>query len=373
MLIEGPKWCGKTTTAANNANSVLYLADTKNVNQYLNMVDVDPSIILTGETPRLIDEWQVAPKLWDAIRFEVDQRNLEGQFILTGSAVPADYSQVKHTGTGRFAWITMRPMSLFESGESNGLVSLSDIFAGKKIAAKNELNLRQIAFLVCRGGWPKSTFMKDEIALELAFDYYNAIVNQDINRVDNVSKDPKRIKLLMKSYARHQGTSVSYSLLKSDMQINDTKSLDEDTIASYIKALKKIFVIEDMPSWNPNLRSKTSIRSADTRYFIDPSIATAALGISPNDLINDLATFGVLFETMCVRDLRVYADSLKGQLYHYRDSNGLECDAVIHLRDGNYGLVEIKIGGDMAIDHAVKYSFPNPIDYTTKDHITSFG
>ena len=352
VLVEGPKWCGKTTTAEEISKSVLYMSKPDNLKQNMMLADINPSLLLTGDVPRLIDEWQIAPKLWDAVRYEVDHRNEEGQFILTGSAVPANSDAIQHTGTGRFAWVIMRPMSLFESGESNGSVRLTELFdTPEQIGAINTLNLNQIAFLVCRGGWPRATFMEEDVALEQAYDYYDAIVNQDISRVDEVKRNAERVKTLMRSYARNQGAQVSNAMLKADMQANDVDSLDEDTVMSYVNALKKIFVIEDMPAWNPNLRSKTAIRSSDTRYYIDSSIAVAALGLGPNDLMNDLETFGLLFETMCIRDLRVYADASGGSVYHYRDKSGLECDAVIHLRNGSYGLVEIKIGGENAIEH----------------------
>ena len=352
VLVEGPKWCGKTTTAEELSKSVLYMSKPDNLKQNMMLADINPSLLLTGDVPRLIDEWQIAPKLWDAVRYEVDHRNEEGQFILTGSAVPAKSDAIQHTGTGRFAWVLMRPMSLFESGESNGSVRLTELFdTPEQIGAINTLNLNQIAFLVCRGGWPRATFMEEDVALEQAYDYYDAIVNQDISRVDEVKRNAERVKTLMRSYARNQGAQVSNAMLKADMQANDVDSLDEDTVMSYVNALKKIFVIEDMPAWNPNLRSKTAIRSSDTRYYIDSSIAVAALGLGPNDLMNDLETFGLLFETMCIRDLRVYADASGGSVYHYRDKSGLECDAVIHQRNGSYGLVEIKIGGENAIEH----------------------
>lgn len=351
VLIEGPKWCGKTTTAEQAANSNLYMSDPENEKQNLMLVDINPKLLLQGETPRLIDEWQIAPKLWDAIRYEVDHRSNEGQFILTGSAVPANMDEVKHTGTGRFAWLLMRPMSLFESGESNGMVRLQDLFAKKKdLIGINNLDLSKISFLVCRGGWPRATFLPDEIALDQAYDYYDAVVKSDISRVDGVTRAPERVKRLMRSYARNQGTQISNEALKTDMAVNDVTTLDTNTVLSYINALKKIFVIEEMPAWNPNLRSKTAIRSTATRYFVDPSIAVAALGIGPNDLLNDLNTFGFLFETMCVRDLRIFADAMNGCVYHYRDKTGLECDAVIHLRNGDYGLIEIKLGGEIAIE-----------------------
>lgn len=355
VLIQGPKWCGKTTTAEQISNSVLYMDNPEDKSQNIALADINPKILLDGDVPRLIDEWQLAPKLWDAIRFEVDHRYNEGQFILTGSSVPANMNDVSHTGTGRFSWLTMRPMTLFESGESNGSVSLSELFSQNiKVSGKNSLTLEDVAYLCCRGGWPRSIFMEKDVALEQAFDYFDAVVNSDISRVDGINRNPERAKKLMKSYARNIGSQATNETLKNDMINNDSFSLDTDTILSYINALKKIFVIEESPSWNPNLRSKTAIRTSDTRYFIDPSIATASLGIGPNDLINDLNTFGLVFETLCIRDLRVYAEANNGNVYHFRDASNLECDAVIHLRNGNYGLVEIKLGGDKLIEEGVE-------------------
>lgn len=351
VLIEGPKWCGKTTTAEQVAASVLYMDDPEKKEQNITMSELNPKRLLKGETPRLIDEWQLAPKLWDAIRFEVDHRGELGQFVLTGSAVPANTKEITHSGTGRFTWLTMRPMSLFESGESSGEVSLKTLFEQpNEIDGESKLDIDRLAFLVCRGGWPQAVDMRDEIALDQAFDYYDAVVNSDINRADNVQKNPERVKRLMRSYARNQGSQVPNTVIAQDIAANDESSMDADTVASYLNALRKIFVVEDMPAWNPNLRSKTAIRSSDTRYYIDPSIAAAALGIGPQDLISDLKTFGFLFETLCVRDLRVFADALNGEVYHYRDKDGLECDAVVHLRNGTYGLVEIKLGGDKLIE-----------------------
>ncbi|MDD5865923.1 MAG: DUF4143 domain-containing protein [bacterium] len=355
VLVEGPKWCGKTTSCEQISKSKLYMSDPSQKNQNILLAQMNPELLLEGETPRLIDEWQIAPKLWDAIRFEVDHRNDEGQFLLTGSTTPVNKSDIDHSGTGRFSWVTMRPMSLYESGESNGSISLNDLFEKKdNIKGINNLTLNDIAFLTCRGGWPRATFMENDIALEQAFDYFDSIIKNDISSADGIIKDSERVKRLMKSYARNQGTQASIAVLKEDMQNNDINSLNEDTIYSYINALKKIFVIEEVPAWNPNLRSKTAIRSSDTRYFVDPSIATAALGIGPNDLINDLHTFGLIFETLCIRDLKVYAESLNGNVYHYRDANNLECDAVIHLRNGDYGLIEIKLGGDELINEGIK-------------------
>lgn len=367
VLIEGPKWCGKTTTAEQIALSVLYMTKPEDMKQNISLAEINPSLLLSGDVPRLIDEWQVAPKLWDAIRFEVDHRNLEGQFILTGSSVPINMDEVTHSGTGRYTRMIMRPMTLFESRESNGSVSLKDLFEGKNnITGTNNLSLEDVAYLCCRGGWPRATFMDKEIALEQAFDYLDSVINSDVSKVDDVSRNPERTKNIMKSYARNLGSQASNETIKSDVLKNDSFSLDTDTVLSYINALKKIFVVEDTMAWNPNLRSKTAIRTTETRYFVDPSIAVAALGIGPNDLINDLNTFGLIFENLCVRDLRVYAESLKGTVYHYRDASDLECDTVIHLRDGSYGLIEIKIGGDMLIEEGVNnlIKLQNKIDIT---------
>lgn len=355
VLIEGPKLCGKTTTAEQFSKSILYVANPQERQQNLRMADIDPSFLLQGEVPRLLDEWQIAPMLWDAVRFEVDHRGASGQFILTGSAVPIQKEKIFHTGTGRIARLKMRTMALYESGESNGSISLKKLFAGEKnLSGLNELTLEEIAYLICRGGWPTACLQRGNIALERAFDYYDAIVNEDITRADGVNRSSERTKLLMRSYARSQGSQTSIDAIRKDMIANDTSSLDAKTVQSYIDALKKIFVIEDIPAWNPNLRSKTAIRISNTRYYMDPSIGTAALGIGPQDLINDLETFGLMFETLCMRDLRVYADSLDGTVYHYRDKNGLECDAVIHLRNGSYGLIEIKLGGENAIEYGSK-------------------
>lgn len=351
VLIEGPKWCGKTTTAEQVAASILYMDNPEKKEQNIAMSELNPKRLLKGAAPRLIDEWQIAPKLWDAIRFEVDHRRELGQFVLTGSAVPPDTKEITHSGTGRFTWLTMRPMSIFESGDSSGEVSLKALFAQPdEIDGESTLDIERLAFLVCRGGWPQAIDMRDEIALDQPIDYYEAVVKSDINRADGVQKNPERVKRLMRSYARNQGSQVPNTVIVQDIAVNDETTMDEETVASYLNALRKIFVIEDMPAWNPNLRSKTAIRSSDTRYYVDPSIAAAALGIGPQDLINDLKTFGFLFETLCVRDLRVFADALNGEIYHYRDKDGLECDAVVHLRNGTYGLVEIKLGGDKLIE-----------------------
>lgn len=355
VLIEGPKWCGKTTTAMQAAESVLRMDEPAKRETNIKLAEIEPARLLEGKVPRLIDEWQIAPKLWDAIRYEIDCRGEEGQFILTGSAVPIDTDEITHSGAGRFSWMTMRTMSLYESGESTGEVSLAELFTSpERIKGDNRQTLDSLAFAICRGGWPHAIGMKRRPALMQAIDYYDAVVRSDINRADGVSKNPERVKLLMRAYARHQGAQVANTMLRDDIAANDSESVNEDTVLSYINALKKIFVVEDMPAWNPNLRSKTSIRSSDTRYYSDPSIAAAALGIGPEDLLNDLNTFGLMFETLCVRDLRVYAESLGGNVLHYRDKTGLECDAVIHLRNGSYGLAEIKLGGDKMVEEGAR-------------------
>ena len=351
VLIVGPKWCGKTTTAEQHSNSVLYMDDPRSRGQYLAMADMNPALLLEGETPRLLDEWQLAPKLWDAVRFEVDHRQSMGQFVLTGSAVPADMSQVSHSGIGRISRMVMRPMSLFESGESTGDVSLRALFDScDGLMGRASLDLRSLAFAACRGGWPSAIGLPDDIALDQVADYLNAVVELDINRVDGASKDAEKVRRFMRSYARNQGSQAAYSVIKADMEKSDNAGIGVETVAAYATALREIFVVEDLPAWNPNLRSKTAIRTSDTRYFVDPSIAAAALGATPNDLIADLRTFGFVFETLCMRDLRVYADAMGGSVYHYRDKNGQECDAIVHLPNGSYGLIEMKLGGEGAID-----------------------
>lgn len=373
ILVEGAKWCGKTTTCEQHAASILYMSDPDRVKQNLQLADISPRSLLRGESPRLIDEWQIAPKLWDAVRFEADHREGFGHFLLTGSAVPAEMEQVYHTGTGRFAWIKMRPMSLYESGDSTGEVSLKTLFASddEPAFAENKMSLEKIAFLICRGGWPQATFLEGEDALLQSFDYLDAVVKSDISRVDGVSRNENRARLLMRSLARHQGTQAPNTTICED--VSEDTEFSKDTVVSYTNALKKIFVIEDCPAWSPNLRSKTAIRTSDTRYFVDPSIATAALGVGPGDLMNDLETCGLLFETLCIRDLRVYAEALDGSIYHFRTKDGLECDAVVHLRNGSYGLIEIKLGGDKLIEEGASTlkAVADKID-TTKMKAPSF-
>lgn len=358
VLIEGPKYCGKTTLASQQAGSILSMADTDTLGQNLALARTNISRLLAGETPRLIDEWQIAPQFWDAVRNEVDKRNEDGQFMLTGSAVPPkpkkeesgniiEEENIHHTGTGRISRLRLRTMSLWESEDSTGDVSLEELFINPDtVDGVSDIDLDRLAYLTCRGGWPKAVLKKSEkAALAQAFDYYDSVVSNDIKRVDDIDRDEELTKRIMRSYARNQGTQATVGTILADIKSNGDERMSDSTVYSYIKALKEIFVIEDSIAWNPNLRSKTAIRTSDTRYFIDPSIATAALGMGPKDLINDMETFGFIFETLAIRDLRVYADALDGKVYHYRDKNNLECDAVIHLRNGSYGLVEVKIGG----------------------------
>jgi len=367
VLIEGPKYCGKTTLAKQQAKSVLSMADPNTLSQNLAIARTNISRLLAGETPRLIDEWQIAPQFWDAVRNEVDNRDDDGQFMLTGSAVPGKArkddsgnsigdEQIFHTGTGRISRLKLRTMSLWESGDSTGDVSLGNLFVNAdKIDGVSHIDLDRLAYLTCRGGWPKAVLKKTtKAALAQAFNYFDSVVSNDIKRVDDINRDEELAKRIMRSYARNQGSQATAGTILADIRNNGDKQMSDGTVYSYIKALKEIFVIEDSVAWNPNLRSKTAIRTSDTRYFIDPSIATASLGLGPNDLINDMETFGLIFETLAVRDLRVYADALDGKVYHYRDKNNLECDAVVHLRNGSYGLIEIKIGGADLINAGAK-------------------
>lgn len=351
VLIEGPKWCGKTTTAKQLSKSILDLGDSSVLMQSSQLIEIGPKALLEGKTPRLIDEWQALPTIWDCIRSEVDRRGEPSQFILTGSSVLPEAEETIHSGTGRFAYIKMRTMSLYESGESTGSISLSDLFEGKSFEVlQNEMDIDELAYLICRGGWPWATLIPKEVALDQAFDYVDSVVQKDIQRVDNIKRSPDRARLLLRSYARNISQQISYATIRKDMLANDASTLDEDTVADYVKALKKLFVIEDLAAWNPNIRSKAAIRTSDTRHFVDPSIGTAALRLGPKDLINDLQSFGLFFEDLVVRDLRVYAEALDGELYHYRDSSGLECDTVLHRRNGSYALLEVKIGGENRIN-----------------------
>lgn len=343
VLIEGAKWCGKTRTALNSAKSTLFLQDPDNMASYLSMADTKPSLLLKGNIPRLIDEWQMAPVLWDAVRFEVDKRVEPGQFILTGSAVPSD-NLTAHTGTGRISRILMRPMSLYESQESNGTVSLLELFEGcEDIEALSELSIEDLAFALCRGGWPASITHKGALALRMARDYVEAVINYDVSRVDDVEKNPERVRLLLRSLARNIATMSSLQTIKNDLEATDI-TLSDKTISFYLNALRRIFVVEDLPAWSPSLRSKTAIRTSVKRHFVDPSIATAVMRTNPDGILNDFKTFGFLFEALCTRDIRIYAQSIDGDVFHYRDKSELEADLIVKLRDGRWAAIEVKLG-----------------------------
>ena len=345
VLIEGAKWCGKTATATKASKSQLYMQDPDKALSYLKAADTKPSLLLQGATPRLLDEWQTAPVLWDAVRFMVDQRGLPGQFILTGSAVPQD-DVVKHTGTGRISRVMMRPMSLFESLESNGSVSLTDLFDGKqKIDCFSDLSIERIAFAIARGGWPASVKEDEKIALRHAVDYVEAIINADISRVDGVEKNPARVRALMRSLARNISTMATIRTIRDDIASGDSDtSVSDKTISQYLTALDRIFVTENLAAWNPALRSKTAIRTSPKRHFVDPSIAVAVMRLTPSRLLDDFNYFGFLFESLCTRDLRVYSEAIDGQVFHYRDASGLESDTVVCLNDGRWAAVEVKLG-----------------------------
>jgi predicted AAA+ superfamily ATPase len=343
VLIEGAKWCGKTSTAENAARSTIFMQDPDKARLYLDMADTKPSLLLQGESPRLLDEWQMAPVLWDAVRFEVDKRGEPGQFILTGSAVPADNVRA-HTGTGRFARILMRPMSLYESHESNGSVSLADLFAGKHdIEGVSGMSIEQLAFVLCRGGFPATVGKPDRAALRMSVDYVEAVIDHDVSRVDGVEKNPARVRLILRSLARNITTMASLETVRRDVEGTEM-GLSDKTFAAYYNALRRIFVVEDMPAWSPSLRSKTAIRTSPKRLFVDPSIATAVMRADPEAILHDFEYFGFLFEAMCARDVRVYAQRNDGEVFHYRDRSNLEADMIVQLHDGRWGAVEVKLG-----------------------------
>jgi predicted AAA+ superfamily ATPase len=343
VLIEGAKWCGKTRTASIVSGSVLSMQDPDNAAANKVLADTKPSLLLKGETPRLIDEWQVAPVLWDAVRYEVDRRQETGQFILTGSAVPVD-NATSHTGTGRISRMLMRPMSLYESLESSGSVSLRDLFVGnQEVEGISGLSIENIAFVLCRGGWPASLRLSDSYALRMSRDYVETVINHDVSRVDDVEKNPERIRMLLRSLSRNISTLANHQTIKSDLESTDL-TLSDKTISSYLNALRRIFVVEDLPAWSPSLRSKTAIRTSAKRHFVDPSIATAVMRLNPDILLKDFEYFGFLFEALCTRDIRIYAQANDGDVFHYRDKGGLESDLIVRLRDGRWAAIEVKLG-----------------------------
>ena len=350
VLIKGSKWCGKTRTAEERAASAVYMQDPKEQKNYSEILKTDPSILLDGKTPHLIDEWQMAPILWDSVRFAVDRRGGPGHFILTGSAVPND-DAVMHTGTGRIARLLMRPMTLFESSESDGSVSLRSLFSGSDIKGTSALTLEGLAFALVRGGWPASIGENGPAALQHAKNYVEAVIETDVSRVDGVTRNPVGVRMLMRSLARNISTAAKLTTITED--VSKDNPITEKTVASYMNALRRIFVIEDQSAWSPNMRSGTALRTSSKHHFTDPSIAATLLRASPDTLMKDFNTFGLLFESLCIRDLRVYAQANDGEVYYYQDRNGLEADAVIQLFDGRWGAIEIKMGAG-AVDDAVK-------------------
>lgn len=352
VLITGPKWCGKTWTAQNFANSCLYMQDPDKRTSYLKLAQTTPSLLLRGEKPRLIDEWQSAIVLWDAVRYAVDQNPQKGQYILTGSVVVDDDNddekdsseRMEHTGTGRISCLRMRPMSLFETGESNGTVSLKSLFDGNAdIASTSSLSIEDLAYAICRGGWPSALSLEKEDALEVAYDYYDAVVERDASAVDKSQKNPDRMRSIMRSLARNISTLTTDRTIISDVKANDL-SMTDKTLEIYLRSLRRLFVIEDIKAWRPSLRSKTGIRTSDKRQFVDPSIAVAAVGTNPDGILEDFEYFGFLFESLCARDLRVYVEGLRGTIRHYHDNNNLEADLIISLNNGKWAAVEVKLG-----------------------------
>ena len=350
IVVAGPKFCGKTTTCMRYQSSFIKL-NTKNV---ITMTRLDPHSALEGDKPRLIDEWQKVPDIWNQVKDDLDQDYSFGKYILTGSSTPVDKTEINHSGAGRIAPVRMRPMSLFESGDSNGSVSLSDLFDGGenfRTIVQNPVSLSEIAFLVCRGGWPISVLADREIALEVTKNYYNGLFVFDDSENDNFrNKKPEVLRMILRSYARNISTEAAKSTIMADVRQRNERTLDPKTYDDYMDALRDLYIIEDIPSWNPNIRSKTAIQTTPTRHFVDTSIACRALSVAPGDLLRDSETFGLFFEDFAVRDLSIYSSVLGGEVRHYRDNTGLECDAVIHLEDGRWGAVEIKLGGDERVE-----------------------
>jgi len=354
VVVAGPKFCGKTTTCMLYQKSYVKL----NTKQAIVMARMNPKAVLNGETPRLIDEWQKAPDIWNQVKDDLDFDYQFGKYILTGSSTPADKADIYHSGAGRIVPLKMRPMSLWESKESKGTVSLSDLFDGGKQFPWDmnpEFVLDEVAFLVCRGGWPISVLAPKEIALEITKNYYSGLFTfEDSENEKFRNKKPEVLRMILQSYARNISTEAAVSTIISDIRQSNERSMDTKTYNDYMEALKDLYIIEDLEAWNPNIRSKTSIRSTPTRHFVDTSVACRALGVGPGDLLKDLNSFGLFFEDFAVRDLSIYASDLGGTVKHYRDNAGLECDAVLHLDDGRWGAIEIKIGGDDLVNEGAE-------------------
>lgn len=354
ILVAGPKFCGKTTTCSLFAKSI-YRINTKSI---VTTTRMNPKIALIGDTPHMVDEWQKVPDTWNYIKEDLDIDYQFGKYILTGSSTPADKTEIQHDGAGRIVTLRMRTMSLFESLESNGLISLRELFENKDlnvVSANEKITLEDIAFLICRGGWPLSLMGDKDVALDITKNYYDGLFTfEDSDNEKFRNKKPEVLRMIIRSYARNISTEASLKSIINDVKQSNERTMDEKTFNEYLEALKDLYIIEDMEAWNPNIRSKTSIVSTPTRHFVDTSIACQSLSISPNDLLNDIKSFGLFFEDFAVRDLRVYASVLDGDIRHYRDNAGLECDAIIHLNNGKWGAIEIKLGGNELIDYGAK-------------------
>lgn len=353
VCIEGAKWCGKTWTASTHSQSKVYLGDPSGNFQNKALAKIDPKLVLDGESPRLIDEWQEVPEIWDAVRFEVDQRGIKGQFILTGSATPAQKG-ILHSGAGRISTLRMRPMSLFESKDSSGVVSLKDICNEKYInVVVEEPSLNKIIMLIIRGGWPGSLNINESEYTTIAREYLNAIINHDVYRLEGINRNTRKMNLLLKSLARNESTTVSINTLKKDIKEHDEEEIDNDTISAYLTLFERMFLIENQKAFSTNIRSTIRLKQMEKRHFVDPSLACALLNASEKMLINDLNCLGFLFEAMCERDLRIYAESFNANLFHYQDYNGDEIDSIIELENGDWIAIEIKLGSNQ-IDEAAR-------------------
>ena len=343
VLIEGCKWCGKSTTGLHHAKSIIEFQNPDKKQEYDEIKNTKPSLFLNGEKPRMFDEWQMYPVVWDSIRTDVDHTGLKGQYILTGSARPSEGETI-HTGTGRISKVLMRPMSLFESKESTGEVSLSDILKGKDISGVSKLSLEDLASVIVRGGWPASIEVKNDAKYRFAKEYVKSLTHEEVQKVNNIERNPEKMQNVLRSLARNISTPVSNSTIENDVKNNFNNDISRPTIKDYLDTLEKLFVIEEVNATNLNLRSKYALRTKPKKYFVDPSIATAVLDIKPNDLIQDLNTFGLMFEALCIRDLKIYAESIGGNITFYRDEHGFEVDAIIRTNNGKWGAIEIKLG-----------------------------
>lgn len=368
--IKGPKWCGKSTTAEKQSNSVVYLQDRGSQDQNIMLARNAPELFLKGDVPKLIDEWQTIPFIWDSVRFEVDKRGEFGQFILTGSSVPPDDSDIGHSGAGRIVPMIMRTMSLYESGESDGSISLSKLFNSlPQSPSESRLSLEDYSYLICRGGWPMAATQTDRrIALQQAKNYYSVLVDEDIQRLGKIKRNGMKIRSVLRSYARNVASNASFKTIRDDILEHSESTIDRDTVAKYIDDLEKLYVVEELPAWCPNLRNKATVNTSDTRHFVDPSIGCAALDINPPDLISDLNTMGLYFESLAVRDLRVYSEKIGGSVFHYRDSDGLEADAIIKLADGRWAALEMKLCDSERIDEGAKHLIKLKDSIDTEKH-----